>query len=207
VHTTLNTDAQDHVEFLLTDSESNPIDYGEDDMQGAIVVLNTDSGAIEAIGGRRNNSPGQNYNYAIDGKTQPGSTIKPILVYGPAIEYNDMSTYHQIHDDGPFPIAGTDQYVNNIFDKYYGWVTARTALSNSLNVPAVKMFDELGYSTGWEFASQLGLEIPEESGLTDAIGGSSSQVSPLEMANAFRSFGNGGQYNEPYAVTSIEFPD
>lgn len=206
VNTTIDTSIQDHVEFLLTDSESNPIPYSDDKLQGAIVVLNTESGAIEAIGGRRNNTGNGELNYAIDRKFQPGSAIKPIMEYGPAIEYNDMSTYHQINDDKPYHTGG-DHHVSNITHRYSGWVTARHALSNSLNVPAIKLFEEVGYDKAKEFSSKLGLDMPETLVPVDSIGGGNTVVSPLELSGAFRTFGNEGIYNEPYAVTSVEFPD
>ncbi|WP_405101881.1 transglycosylase domain-containing protein [Oceanobacillus sp. FSL H7-0719] len=207
IHTTIDTDAQERVEFLLTDSESNPIPYPDDKLQGAIVVLDTKTGGIAALGGQRNSTGPKDYNYATARRFQPGSAIKPIYVYGPAIEYNDMSTYHQINDDKPFPIAGTDKTIKNITQTYSGWVTARTALSLSLNVPAVKLIEEVGYDNAKEFGAKLGIQVPDNLMLTDAIGGAETQVSPLDMAGAFRAFGNEGIYNEPYAVTSIEFPD
>ncbi|MHA6251131.1 transglycosylase domain-containing protein [Oceanobacillus sp. CAU 1775] len=207
VYTTLDPDVQEHVEFLLTDSESNPIPYGDANVQGSIVVLETETGAIEAIGGRRNHSGSGDFNYALSSSYQPGSTIKPIFDYGPAIEYNQMSTYHQINDDEPYKVPGVENPVRNVTQRYKGWVTARTALAESLNVPAMKVFEEVGAANAREFGTKLGLTIPENFGGTDAIGGASTNTSPLELAGAYRAFANGGNYNEPYAVISVEFQD
>src|SRR5690606_10904198 len=88
IHTTLDTNAQEHVEFLLTDSAENPIAYPNEsmpDMQAAMVVLDTKTGAIQAIGGRRNPGGPGDWNYAIREGSQLGSTAKPIMSYGPAI--------------------------------------------------------------------------------------------------------------------------
>ena len=62
-----------------------------------MAVVDTKTGAIRAIGGNRNKETAFGSNYAINGHRQPGSTIKPILAYGPAIEYKKWSTYHQIN--------------------------------------------------------------------------------------------------------------
>ncbi len=209
INTTLDTNAQERVELLLTDTEANPLNYGSDNVQGAIVVTDTKTGAIQAIGGRRNSTGSQELNYAIDKRPnlQPGSTIKPIMSYGPAIEYEKISTYHQINDDAPYQGPGMEKPINNITRTYSGWVSARTALSQSLNVPAVKLFEEVGADRAKSFGEQLGLDMPDDLYASDAIGGGSLTVTPLEMASAFSVFGNGGVYTEPYAVESVEFPD
>ncbi|AXI09324.1 penicillin-binding protein [Oceanobacillus zhaokaii] len=209
IHTTLDPSIQDHVEFLLTDSDQNPIPYPDDEMQAGMVILDTKNGAIKAIGGSRNNDGNWGTNYATEADFQPGSTIKPILDYGPAIEYDKMSTYHLINDDKPYEIAGTDgQVINNWNRQYSGWITARHALSQSLNVPAVKVFEEVGRENAKTFAEGLGINFADDQvQLTDAIGGAKTEITPLQLAGAYRAFGNEGIYNEPYAVTKVEFPD
>lgn len=204
IYTTIDTSIQERVEFLLTDSEENPINFGHEDVQGAIVVLETRTGAIQAIGGQRNTTLKGQLNYATE-KYPPGSTIKPIIDYGPAIEYNQLSTYYQLNDDAPYTVG--DHTFNNVTRRYSGWVTMRKALRESLNVPAVKMLEEVGFDRAMEFGEKLGLDMPEFLVHSDAIGGGKLEVSPLELAGAFRVFGNEGIYNEPYAVTSVEFQD
>src|SRR5699024_6277 len=94
VHTTLDTNVQDHVEYLLSEEGNNVIPYPDDEMKAGMVVLDTKSGAIQAIGGRRDDGSNE-FNYAINGGSQAGSTAKPLLSFGPAIEHNQISTYHQ----------------------------------------------------------------------------------------------------------------
>ncbi|WP_284140112.1 MULTISPECIES: PBP1A family penicillin-binding protein [unclassified Virgibacillus] len=209
IYTTLDPDAQKHVESLLTDSENNPIAYnGDDKLQAGLVVLDTKNGAVRAVGGRRNSKGTDEWNYAIQGGKQPGSTFKPILDYGPAIEYKKWSTYHQLNDDKPYPIAGTNKTIKNWNLKYQGWMSARYAMQWSLNVPAVKTFEEVGAKNAMEFAKGLGIPFKDDKiNLTDAIGGAETNVNPLQMAGAFRAFGNEGIYNDPYTVTKVEFPD
>ncbi|MBP1969578.1 penicillin-binding protein 1A [Virgibacillus natechei] len=207
IHTTLDPSIQEHVEFLLTDSEENPIPYYDEEMQASMAVLDTNNGAIRAIGGSRNNQGLDGFNYATDLNRQPGSTIKPIVSYGPAIEHDQISTYQQINDDQPYEVQGTDP-IRNYNRSYAGWVSARDALSRSLNVPAVKVLEETGYENAQTFAEGLGINFADDNiGIRDAIGGTETGVSPLQLAGAFRAFGNEGIYNEPYAVTSVEFAD
>ncbi|AVQ99204.1 penicillin-binding protein [Oceanobacillus iheyensis] len=206
IQTTIDTSIQEHVEFLLTDSEENPIPYPDDEMQAGMTVLDTKNGAIRAIGGSRNGN-GTGYNYAIQGGQQPGSTMKPLVAYGPAIEFNKMSTYHQINDDKPYDYGG-DSPIRNWNRSYAGWMSARHALNQSLNVPAVKTLEEVGYDKAQGFAESLGIKFADDSvTIGDAIGGTGTNVTPLQMAGAYRAFGNEGLYNDPYAVTSVEFPD
>ncbi|RKQ37634.1 penicillin-binding protein 1A [Oceanobacillus halophilus] len=210
IHTTLDTHAQEYVEFLLTDSEENPISYPNEqmpDLQSAMAVLDTKTGAIQAIGGRKNPQNYGEYNYAIQGGSQIGSTAKPIMAYGPAIEYNKISTYHQLNDDKPYETAGSNP-IRNWNRSYAGWVTARYALEQSLNVPTVKLFEEVGAGNAQTFAESLGIRFADDQiNIRDAIGGTATNVTPLQLAGAYRAFGNEGIYNEPYAVTKVEFPD
>lgn len=206
VHTTLDTNAQEHIEFLLTDSEENPIPYPDEELLAGMAVVDTQTGAIRAIGGSRNRDTAFGSNYGLEANRQPGSTVKPINAYGPAIEYNQWSTYHQIDDDAPYNFgSGT---IPNWNRQYQGWMSMRYALEQSLNVPALKTLEETGYDQAQEFAENLGLEFNEdEMWVGDAIGSTQSKVSPLQLAGAFSAFGNDGIYTEPYAVTKVEFPD
>src|SRR5690625_1353588 len=218
IYTTLDQDAQKHVEFLLTDSDENPIPYPADvvdaegeehQMQAGMAVVDTSTGAIQAIGGSRNSQKIDGTNYATDLKRQPGSTFKPIVAFAPAIEYNKWPTYYQILDDKPYVIGGTNnKKIHNWDSRNHGWLTMRQALSSSFNVPTVKLLDEVGYNQAQEFAEKLGIKFANDQlTVTDAIGGTDTNVTPLQLAGAFRTFGNEGIYNEPYAVTKVEFPD
>jgi penicillin-binding protein 1A len=206
IYTTLDTEVQEHVEFLLSDSENNPIPFPDDEMQAGMVVLDTENGAIRAVGGKRNQQ-GDEYNNAIQGGQQPGSILKPLTSYGPAIEYDQISTYHQINDDKPYEVEGSSP-IRNWNRSYAGWVTARYALNQSLNVPAVKVMEEVGREQAQPFAESLGINFHEDYlDVRDVIGGRETVVTPLQMAGAYRGFANEGIYNEPYAVTKVEFPD
>ncbi|MBU5594207.1 PBP1A family penicillin-binding protein [Amphibacillus sp. MSJ-3] len=204
IYTTLDPDAQEHVEYVLSDE--SPIAFPDDELQSGLVVLDTKTGAIQAIGGGRNRETG-GFNMAIQAKRQPGSAIKPILSFGPAIEYLNWSTYQQIDNSGPFEIAGSSE-VKNWNSEYGGHVSARYALQQSLNVPTLHTLEEVGIAQATEFAEGIGVPIPEDGlNIRDGIGGSKLSMSALDMAGAYSAFGNDGIYNEPYAVTKVVFGD
>ncbi|MGM8365374.1 PBP1A family penicillin-binding protein [Virgibacillus sp. W0181] len=207
IYTTLDNSVQEHVEFLLTDSEENPIPYPDEDLQAGMVVVDTKTGAIRAIGGSRNNENVDGWNYAYnDQGRQAGSTFKPLLAYGPAIEYEKWSTYHQLNDDKPYKIG--DIEFRNHNRRYQGWMSARYALKHSLNVPTLKTADEIGLDRVKTFAEGLGIDFYDDNiNIGDVIGGSTTNSTPLELAGAYSAFGNEGIYNEPYTVTKVEFPD
>jgi penicillin-binding protein 1A len=202
VHTTLDPEAQEYVYNLLNTEEM--INYPDDEMQAGITVLDTKTGEILAIGGGRNQKVKRGFNYATDLKRQPGSTIKPILDYGPAIEYLKWSTYEQIIDEPYTYSDGTK--INNYNKKHYGQISAREALGRSLNIPALKAFHAVGLEKSREFGLRLGMPLKEHMVEANAIGGG-ERISPLQLAGAYSAFGNNGIYIKPHAVTKIVLRD
>lgn len=203
IYTTLDQHAQSYVEKML--SKNSPIEFPDHEFQAGIAVIDTKTGAIRAIGGGRNGKDGigADWNYATDGDgRQPGSTMKPLLDYAPAIEKLNWSTYHQIKDEKY--TYSTGDPIRNWNDRYKGWMSMREALRDSINVPALKALQEVGLDYAENFIKQLGIDIPEKGIVeADAIGGGRIHVTPLEMAGAYASFGNQGIYNEPYAVRKV----
>lgn len=202
IYTTLDPDAQKRVNDTLNTDKY--IRYPNNEIQAGVILLDTQSGEIRAIGGGRHQKVRRGLNYAIDIQRQPGSTIKPILDYGPAIENLKWSTY-QIFHDKPYTYSdGTP--VNNWNGKYNGDVTMRTALQKSLNIPAVQAIQAVGTDKAKQFANNLGLGLTE---ITEAyaIGGFKTGISPLQLAGAYSAFGNEGVYNEPHAIKKIVLSD
>lgn len=217
IYTTLDPDIQEHVELLLSDDDNNPINYPEKvedpnthemvDLQAGAVVLDTQNGAIRAIGGGRG-LENDGFNYALQINRQGGSTMKPVLAYGPAIENENWSTYHQINDDKPYQYPGTDKKAGNWNGQYQGWITMRKALAESLNVPALKTAEEIGSAKAQKFGEDLGLDFGDNNmTVGDAIGGGSFTTNPLEIATAFRAFANEGVSSDSYSVTKVEYPN
>jgi penicillin-binding protein 1A len=204
IYTTLDRDAQKFTEKVLTTDEY--IDYPDDQLRAGVVLLDTQTGAVRAIGGSRNTSEKEvqrGFNYATQTRRQPGSTIKPILDYGPGIEHFKWSTFEQFIDE-PLTINGKE--IKNWDDQYHGSMSMRKALQWSYNIPAVKAFLEVGEDRAKEFAEKLGISL-EHVYPSYAIGGFKKGISPLQLAGAYAAFGNEGIYHKPYTVRKIVYPN
>ncbi|WP_010532364.1 transglycosylase domain-containing protein [Lentibacillus jeotgali] len=200
IHTTLDTNAQKEVYDLLT---SDKINYPDKAFEAGISLIDTKTGAIQAIGGGRDFLSIGDTNYGAEEKNPPGSTFKPIVDYGPAIEHLSWSTNHSIVDE---PYSYSDGTPINEWDgEYWGSMTIRRALAWSRNIPALKTFQAVGKEKAAEFADQLGIELQKPIPEAAAIGGLSRGVTPLQMAGAYAAFGNEGVYHDPYTVKKIVF--
>ncbi len=197
IYTNLNPELQTYVQNML-DNQSTPMKPHAS--QAAISVLNTKTGLIEAIGGGKNYKAG-GYNYAVDARVQPGSSIKPIIDYAPGIEYYGWDA-QTTFSDTPYQIAGTNFFIQNWDRLYHGSVSMSRALSWSYNIPAVRAFETVGYERSKHFAEKLGIPVTKDEPTT-AIGGNVDGVSPTQMAGAFASFGNKGYYNKPSTIVKI----
>ncbi|WP_240375550.1 transglycosylase domain-containing protein [Bacillus piscicola] len=205
IYTTLDTSAQDFAEQVIQMNDYINYYPESEDFQVGFTLLDTETGAIKAmVGNRQSQDIARGMNYAARSAASPGSSIKPVLDYGPAIEYNKWSTYHQIEDAPHTYSNGTP--IRNYTGTYSGNVSMREALVRSLNIPAVKALQETGRDRAGDFARGLGLPI-EEVYEAYALGGLTNGVASLDMAGAFAAFGNGGTYNKPYTVRKVEFPD
>lgn len=202
IYTTLDPNAQSFVENVLDTDEY--VQYPNDEFQAGIVLLDTNTGEIRAIGGGRNRKVARGLSFATDINPQPGSTIKPILDYGPAIEYLKWSTYHQIVDDNHTYSDGTP--IKNWDNEHWGQMSIRTALEWSRNIPALKTIQTVGLDRAREFGTTLGLNLDEQIFESHSIGGFNG-VSPMELAGAYSAFGNNGIYNKPHTVKRVVFPD
>ena len=202
IHTTLDKNAQDYVDQIMYENEIVP--FPDEKFQAGITLLDTKTGEIRALGGNRNKEIDFGLNYATSFPRQPGSTIKPILDYGPAIEFLKWGTYETIVDE-PYKYS-TGQTINNWDHKHLGPISMREALGRSRNVPALKAMQEAGLENAKDFANGIGLDLTEvyES---SAIGGLEHGVTTLQMAGAYSAFGNNGYYTEPHSVKEIEFRD
>lgn len=201
VYTTLDPNAQSIVENIMNDDSNFPTEK----IQSGVAVVDTKTGQIQAVGGGRKYG-NRGWNYADDLKqNQPGSTMKPLLDYGPAIEYLKWSTGQTLVDE-PMKYTGTQQTITNWDGKYMGAMTARKALYASRNVPAVKALKEVGPDKAQEFIGRLGIESKNvyES---DAIGGGDIAMSPIQMAASYAAFGNNGVYTDPHAILKIVYRD
>lgn len=203
IYTTLDTKAQETLDEILNSEKY--VQYPNEKLQAGVALIDTKTGRILALGGgRHQESIARGFNRS-DNARQPGSTIKPILAYGPAIEYLKWPTA-KIVKDSPHSYS-SGQSIRNWNNSYAGDVTIRESLKKSLNIPAVKTFQKVGADKAKVFAEGLGIPIDKDYSEPYVLGGFTHGVSPIEMAGAFAAFGNNGVYNEPHTVTKIVYPD
>ncbi len=178
-------------------------------VQSSMVLLDHKSGGIQALVGGREYTQKRGFNRAVDMLRQPGSSFKPIVVYGPALEAGYNPSY--ILDDAPvtYTINGEEWSPKNYDDKYRGRISMRTAVRLSINIYAIKMADKVGIANGVAFAEDLGITSLVKAGhlndmsLSTALGGITKGVSPLEMASAYGAFANGGILAQHHVITKI----
>ncbi|MFD1360999.1 transglycosylase domain-containing protein [Lentibacillus salinarum] len=165
--------------------------------EGAFVMLEQDSGKVAAAIGGRDYQLGDLNRVTVN--RQPGSAIKPLAVYGPAMMQEAYQPYTLIPDQKT-EIAGYN--ATNYDDQYAGAVSIYDALVASKNVPAVWLLNDISIPYSKDYLAKLGMPIEDE-GLAIALGGLSEGVTPLQMATAFRAFANGGETGEAFAIEQI----
>jgi len=203
IYTTLDQNLQLYVENVL--QSGDVVEFPDDKYQAGITLMETKNGKVLAIGGSRKPTEGvRTWNWATNPRRSPGSSIKPILDYGPAVDELKWSTYHQLVDEAHTYSNGVP--IHNYDQEYRGSISLRKAMETSRNVTAVKAFQEVGIDKAKAFGERLGIELDtiEES---YSLGGFKTGVSSFQMAGAYGAFGNNGIYNAPHTVVKIEFPD
>ncbi len=167
-------------------------------LQGAGVCIDNNTGYVAAIvGGRSQSYQGYTLNRAYQSYRQPGSSIKPLLVYTPILEQGytpDTIVEDKKIKDGPKNAGG-----------YSGKITLRTAVALSKNTVAWQLFDELTPSVGLNYLLNMNFSHidQEDYRLASALGGFTTGVSPLEMAAGYATLENDGVYREPTCIMEI----
>lgn len=162
------------------------------DSQKATIVIDNKLHSIVAIQGNNN---------VLNQKWQPGSTIKPILVYAPAIEKGIISPATKILDN-KINIGGYSP--ENPDKQYHGFISAKTALSKSYNIPAVKLLNEIGLNDAKNFAKNFGIEFSKnDNHLALALGAFESGITPKNLCDAYSAFANNGKFSKSFFINKI----
>ena len=157
-------------------------------------VLDNSTGGIVAFCGD------SKYNL-LELKRQPASTIKPILVYGPAIENNLISPASFILDE---PINIDGYAPQNATKQFKGWTTIRDNIVRSTNIPAIKILNQTGINKSKEFASRLGIQFDQDDdNLALALGGFKYGVTVKDMATSYMALARGGNYIDSTFIKEI----
>ncbi|WP_225743592.1 transglycosylase domain-containing protein [Marinilactibacillus sp. Marseille-P9653] len=173
------------------------------------LIDNATGKVLSFIGGRDYDS--SVFNRAFEADRSPGSIIKPLATFGPALDIG-LITPATIIPDTPvtFPIQGSEDYEpTNAGPITNRWMTAREALTISQNIPTLKIYNELKEQVNpVEYMNRMGIdEIPADAysqNLSTAIGGVSSGPAPVDLISAFSSIANNGAHVDPYVIEKIE---
>ena len=200
IYTGMDRAAETLCESLFRRDEFFPQVNGES-AQGALCLIDAETGYISALVGGRDEDVALGFNRAVRIRRQPGSVIKPILVYGPALEAGYTAADMLLDEAATFG----DYAPSDASRRYRGWVTMREAVTRSLNIPAVELFSELGVGRCKSFARQLGIPFDKnDTRLALALGGFTYGVSPKELCAAYAAFAAGGVYRTPILIRRIE---
>lgn len=194
----------------LQEAIDNRLDFNTDvqengvyALQGAGVCIDNSTGKVCAIiGGRSQDSTGYTLNRAFQSFRQPGSSIKPLIVYTPAIERGltpDTIVMDQKDADGPENSGGS----------YSGAITLRTAVELSKNTVAYRIFGELTPEVGIDYLINMDFDkiSDDDKYPAAALGGLTNGVSPLDMAKGYATLENDGQYRNPSCILKITDSD
>jgi penicillin-binding protein 1A len=205
VYTTLDPKIQTIAENIMSENSNYPPAKNGSMPQGAAVIMDPANSFVRALVGGREHTSRLGWNRATQKPgRQPGSTFKPIIDYGPAIEFLGYGPATVIDDS---PVKYGNYEPNNFNKSYSGPITLRRALVNSVNVVATKLLVEhVTIPKAAEFAGKLGFSINQRSvGASLALG--TEEVTPLQMAGAYSAFANRGVFNEPVAILKVEGSD
>ena len=204
IETTIDSKAQQRLYDIVNTNDY--IQYVNDKIQNAVVMLDTKTGAVRAVNGGRKQTTLLGYNRATDNSRSTGSTIKPVIDYGPAIEYLNYSTGQTIMDQRTTYSNGVE--LNNWDFSHKGAMTLRTALVYSRNTTALQTFKAVGETNIKSFLNNLDIQIKNDG--QDYLVESNSigaDISPIKMAAAYATFGNYGTYSKAYTVTKVTTRD
>lgn len=217
IYTAMNRSKQDFVNKVMNGEAWK---WENENAQAGVVMTDSASGEVLAVGAGRNKNSERSYNYATMTNRQIGSTAKAIFDYGPAVEYLGWGTVNYIDDTPTTYSDGTK--ISNSDGGYKGRLPLYQALGLSRNITALKTFQQVSKEAGndkiLKFASSLGItpEVDKNGKIHEAhsIGsftGSTkkgeSRNSPMTMAGAYQAFSNGGYYIKPHTIKKFVYKD
>lgn len=198
IYTTMDAKAQQNLETSFKNNELFERSSDDVPVQGSMVIVNNDTAGIVALLGGRNYNTG---NFSrVTSRRQPGSAFKPIISYAPALESGKFNPNSLLSNEKQC----FGNYCPTNLHGYTSTVTMDEAIQDSINIPAVWTLNQIGIDSGLAFAKSVGFSLTDQDrNLALALGGLSTGTNTLEMAQAYRTFADGGTYTPAYAVKSI----
>ncbi len=204
IYTELDQNYQASMQVIYDNTALFPVAEDGTRAESGSVALDPKTGGVRALVGRvgSDQNPGfRSYNYATQAARSPGSTIKPLVIYSPAVA-EGWSTNKELDNS-------TTQYGSYEVNNYAGIQSSPTvpmyqALAESLNLPAVATANDLGLDTVFEYGKKFGLNMDKvDKSLAVALGAGVT-TNPMQMAQAYGTFANGGVMNDAHLITKIE---
>ncbi len=204
IYTEMDQNYQASMQVIYDNVDLFPVAEDGTRAESGSVALDPKTGGVRAIVGRVASDQDvgfRSYNYATQSARSPGSTIKPLVVYSPAVA-NGWSTNKELDNT-------TKVYGSYTVDNYGGIQGSPTvpmyqALAESLNLPAVATANELGLNTVFDYGKKFGLNMDNVDKSLGVALGSGVTTNPLQMAQAYGTFANDGVMNDAHLITKIE---
>lgn len=204
IYTEMDQNYQASMQVIYDNVDLFPVAEDGTRAESGSVALDPKTGGVRAIVGRvasDQNAGFRSYNYATQSARSPGSTIKPLVVYSPAVA-KGWSTNKELDNT-------TKVYGSYTVDNYGGIQGSPTvpmyqALAESLNLPAVATANELGLNTVFDYGTKFGLNMDKVDRSLGVALGSGVTTNPLQMAQAYGTFANDGVMNDAHLITKIE---
>ena len=204
IYTEMDQNYQASMQVIYDNVDLFPVAEDGTRAESGSVALDPKTGGVRAIVGRVASDQDvgfRSYNYATQSARSPGSTIKPLVVYSPAVA-DGWSTNKELDNT-------TKVYGSYTVDNYGGIQGSPTvpmyqALAESLNLPAVATANELGLNTVFDYGTKFGLNMDKVNRSLGVALGSGVTTNPLQMAQAYGTFANDGVMNDAHLITKIE---
>ena len=215
IYACVDEDIQAAVESVYSDrSNLDLTSRSGQQIQSAIVIIDPEGNVVGLAGALGEKTSNRGWNYASRSLRQPGSSIKPLSVYAPALEY-DVISPATVLDDYPVDVYSGSAWPNNSYSYYRGLTNLAPAIAVSSNPAAVRALEMLGVERSFQFMQEnmhidlteelvVGNEVHNDYGTSQlALGGLTTGVSVIDMAAAYSVFPRDGLYIEPRTYTQV----
>lgn len=212
IYTTMDSNVQNAMDTAFKNDANFP--KGNKDKstefaaQAAMVVIDPSTGQVKGLYGGYGEKKGDMiFNYATQAKRQPGSTIKPLAAYGPALDLRQITAGTVLDDVQVFldPNNKSAPYPRNYDHQHYGLMAIRDAIRTSNNVIAAKVWMNLGLDQSLKYLKRAGIELDKkkDNGPAISLGGLTDGISTLQLTAAYVPFVNKGMYIQPTTYSKV----
>lgn len=195
IYTYKDTNIQNVLDEKINDKDNYHINTHGNVADSLAIIIDNKNYTVSAVSGKSKYS-------LVNIKRQPGSLIKPIFTFAPALEEKEIYLSSEILDEE----INIDNYSpKNVGNKYYGYVSVRDAVAKSLNVPTVKLTEAVGLDKCKSYAEMCGIEFSEkDTGYAMSLGGMTDGVTLKDITDSYSVFTSGGNYIKSNFIKEIK---